>query len=704
MTPTQKTSNSILTIGGAKHNYRPDIDGLRAIACLSVVIFHAFPNYLQGGFIGVDIFFVISGFLISSIIYKNLYNQNAPGQLKIVDFYIRRIRRIFPALITVLIFSLIVGWFLLLPEEYKLLGKHSFGGATYINNIMLYNESSEYFNPASNSKVLLHLWSLGVEEQFYLIFPLFLYLLYKCRLDFILSLTVFTVLSFILNKNGIKHDNQPYSFYLPYCRFWELSIGAMLAYIVGYKSAFVEKAKQLLKLQKITDCIFLAILKKDFQADKKSKIIKNLFSLIGISLILFSIFKVKSDLNFPGYVALLPVSGALFIIAAGYDAIINKFILSNRIMVFLGLISYPLYLWHWPLLSFAYICEGQSPDWWVRLTAVIIAIILSVLTFLYIEPRLRYGKHSKKKAGWLFVTLACIGLIGIRIYYSDGFKFRFPNLTVYTAPEVSIEKYKTNQAFSTDDKYIDNCKAVIPHWNDNDPPTTCAWQKGENQNNIALVGSSHAAHLFYGLVSQYKNSENGVAVFPVGGQSPFFKLKNNVQFIMDWHKIIEDAYNYIEQHKNLKVILLVDLSSDINNYVDLENPNEKDVTKAFENSIRRSFEKLKDRKVIVVLDTPYLPFDPTLCYDRPYTISERKCTFRNSETSYMRDLHNKIIKNIAKDYENVQVVDPEPLFCTDGICKLKNGDDALYKDQGHLSYKGSLYVGKYLKEYIDKLL
>ena len=152
---------------GTKAQYRSDIDGLRALACLAVVIFHAFPDCIKGGFTGVDIFFVISGFLISSIIYRNIFNKENPGHVNIVDFYIRRVRRIFPALIAVLVTVLVLGFCLLQNEELKRIGKHVFAGSTYLSNIMLYFESGNYFNVESNQKPLLHLWSLGVEEQFY---------------------------------------------------------------------------------------------------------------------------------------------------------------------------------------------------------------------------------------------------------------------------------------------------------------------------------------------------------------------------------------------------------------------------------------------------------------------------------------------------------------------------------------------------------
>lgn len=233
-----------MRIGGGKSNYRSDIDGLRAIACISVVLFHAFPSILRGGFVGVDIFFVISGFLISSILYRHLFNEKAPGKINIIDFYIRRVRRIFPALIAVLVTTLALGWFVLLPDEYQLLGKHTIGGATYINNLMLFKESGDYFNPSSNAKPLLHLWSLGIEEQFYLIFPLILWLIYKSKLNFVIVLSAFTLLSFFLNKNAVSHNHQTAAFYLPWCRFWELSAGAILSYMIDYHKDVLLRIKE----------------------------------------------------------------------------------------------------------------------------------------------------------------------------------------------------------------------------------------------------------------------------------------------------------------------------------------------------------------------------------------------------------------------------------------------------------------------------
>ena len=261
----------------SKPNYRADIDGLRAIACLAVVFYHAFPNKLPGGFIGVDIFFVISGFLISSILFRNLFNPLAPGKVNIVDFYIRRIRRIFPALIVVLLFCIIIGNFIYYPDEYKLLMKHVFGGSTYISNLLYYKETGDYFNVGSNQKPLLHLWSLGVEEQFYIVFPIFLWLVYKFKISVLFFLVSFTVISFGANLYDVLDGISTRAFYMPWTRFWELSIGAVLAYTVNYKTEFVQSIKDKICCLNIVRLCIKAKGQKLLQneKDKVEKILSN---------------------------------------------------------------------------------------------------------------------------------------------------------------------------------------------------------------------------------------------------------------------------------------------------------------------------------------------------------------------------------------------------------------------------------------------
>lgn len=220
---------NILNNQFTQQEYRPDIDGLRAIAVLSVVTYHAFPNLVPGGFLGVDIFFVISGYLISKIILNNLENNN----FSFFDFYARRVRRIFPALFVVLLSVLFAGWFFLLPSEYKQLGKHVLAGAGFVANLMYWREVG-YFDVAAETKPLLHLWSLGVEEQFYIFWPVFLYFLWKRKINLLkVSLILFFIsCAAYLYFSGVHGI---FAFYAPVTRFWELLAGGLLAFIKHYK-------------------------------------------------------------------------------------------------------------------------------------------------------------------------------------------------------------------------------------------------------------------------------------------------------------------------------------------------------------------------------------------------------------------------------------------------------------------------------------
>ncbi len=202
--------------------YRADIDGLRAVAVLAVVAFHVFPLRVRGGFIGVDIFFVISGYLISALLFTGFERKN----FSFTDFYSRRIRRVFPALLLILFASYVFGWFALTADEYKPLGKHIAGGAAFVSNFVFLRESG-YFDNLEDKKPLLHLWSLGVEEQFYLIWPLLLWTGWKLRLNFLAMTAAVGLISFGLNIFYVS-SNTALAFYAPQTRFWELMIGAAL--------------------------------------------------------------------------------------------------------------------------------------------------------------------------------------------------------------------------------------------------------------------------------------------------------------------------------------------------------------------------------------------------------------------------------------------------------------------------------------------
>ena len=352
--------------------YRPDIDGLRAIAILSVVAYHAFPGSVTGGFIGVDIFFVISGFLISTIILSNLENDS----FSLGDFYIRCVRRIFPALILVLTACLAFGWYVLLADEFRQLGKHTAAGAAFVQNFIL-NSESGYFDNAAETKPLLHLWSLALEEQFYIFWPLMLAFVWKRNWGFLKIAFIIVGISFLINIYLVQKDISK-AFYFPFSRFWELMAGGVLAYIILHKPQLIAK-------------------------------FKNTQAIFGLILLGFGIVFINRSNVFPGWWALVPVCGAFLLIAAGENAWINKNILGNKAMVAVGLISYPLYLWHWPLLVYTRIvaAEGAMPSREMKLLAITLAIFLSWLTYYFIERKIKHNKH----------VLLVYGLIAIMILF-----------------------------------------------------------------------------------------------------------------------------------------------------------------------------------------------------------------------------------------------------------------------------------------------
>lgn len=372
--------------------YRPDIDGLRAIAVLSVVGFHAFPGWVKGGFIGVDVFFVISGFLISSIIYESLDK----GEFTFRDFYARRIRRIFPALIFVLTACFAFGWFSLLTDEFKQLGKHIAGGTAFISNLLLWQESG-YFDNSAETKPLLHLWSLGIEEQFYIIWPLLLWFTWKRKLNYFAVTLAMAAGSFYLNIQGIKQDAVA-TFYSPFTRFWELMCGGLLAWVTIYKKTSLAGIK--LK----ADSIIVSAIYRNKEV-KKGETLANLFAFTGLALLAFGLVKIAKGFSFPGLWALVPVSAAVLILSAGPTAWINRKILSTKLFVWFGLISYPLYMWHWPLLSFTRILEDGAPSRNTRIAAVVISILLAWITMKWIEKPFRSGSQ---RIGLKVATLCCL--------------------------------------------------------------------------------------------------------------------------------------------------------------------------------------------------------------------------------------------------------------------------------------------------------
>ncbi|WP_426148752.1 acyltransferase family protein [Polaromonas sp. DSR2-3-2] len=441
--------------------YRADIDGLRALAVLSVVIFHAFPTRLVGGFIGVDIFFVISGFLISTIIFSNLRSDS----FSYLEFYRRRIRRIFPALVVVLLACLGLGWFGLLAGEYQQVGRHTLGGIGFISNLMLWSEAGyDYFNTASESKPLLHLWSLAIEEQFYIIWPLLLVLLWKRRGNFVGVACSIALVSFAFNVLSFPEHAQA-AFYSPLSRFWELIIGGLLAYALMHKAGSMARYA-------------------------------NAQSTLGMALIVAGLVFVNSERAFPGWWALLPTLGAALLISAGPLAWFNKTVLSNPVAVWFGKISYPLYLWHWPLLSLAMLWNNEeTPAGPVRLGLVLLAIALAWLTYKFIELPIRVGNTGSTPQ--LVGAFCLVGLLAMPIVLLNGFPGRYINKD---ETRVFLDQYKKLTRLGLSDYYQEQCD--FSEWttgkNKGSIDAACTATSGDRPVYL-LWGDSHGQALSFGI-------------------------------------------------------------------------------------------------------------------------------------------------------------------------------------------------------------
>ncbi|MBN8749815.1 O-acetyltransferase OatA [Xylophilus ampelinus] len=376
--------------------YRPDIDGLRAIAVLSVVCYHAFPVLMPGGFIGVDIFFVISGYLITSIVLGDI----GRGGFRYADFYARRVKRLFPALLTVMLATLAAGWWLLWPGEFRALGKHLAAGAGFLANIAYYGEAG-YFDANAETKPLLHLWSLAVEEQFYIVWPVLLMLAARWHRRALAVLVGVAALSFIVNVAGV-HRAPSATFYLPFSRFWELAAGGVLACMR------VRAARQAVAGAPRVPGRLRAAWQRLTRGGQ-------LASIVGAGFLLLGFAKLTPLKAFPGWWALAPVLGATLLIAAGPGALVNRRLLSLAPMVWVGRISYPLYLWHWPLLAFAHIAGSRVPPDSVRAACVAAAVLLAWLTWRVVENRGRRSHLGPRatlglSAGMVLVLLAGLAM------------------------------------------------------------------------------------------------------------------------------------------------------------------------------------------------------------------------------------------------------------------------------------------------------
>jgi peptidoglycan/LPS O-acetylase OafA/YrhL len=380
--------------------YRSDIDGLRGVAIAGVVAFHYFPHVVRGGFVGVDIFFVISGYLIAGIILRQLRE----GAFGLINFYARRIRRIIPSLLIILAASSAFGWYVLFPGEFSRLMRNVLAGAMFFSNFQFWGESG-YFDPSADTKPLLHLWSLAIEEQFYILLPAWVLFARRKRwpaLPVIAGASLFSLVLCIVQSN---HDAVA-AFYSPFSRIWEILCGVILAYTAesrrsGQGGLALTNSEAWTRVRATADSVWF----------------RNSICAVGLVCIFASCIWFSKATVFPGVFAAAPVVGAGLVVSAGSGAFINRFVLSCSPLVRLGLISYPLYMWHWPILIFARIVAGDLLMPTQRLELIAISIGLALATYLFLERPVR-GEGGRR------ATLALIaGVLGVGILSSLAVAF-----------------------------------------------------------------------------------------------------------------------------------------------------------------------------------------------------------------------------------------------------------------------------------------
>jgi peptidoglycan/LPS O-acetylase OafA/YrhL len=491
----------------AGHGYRADIDGVRAFAVVLVVLYHAFPKLIPNGFIGVDVFFVISGFLITSIILAAVRE----GNFSLKDFYVRRINRLFPALLLVMIACLAVGWFVLFPDEYRQLGKHIAAGATFISNLVFWSEAG-YFDSAAESKILLHLWSLGVEEQFYLVWPLLILLAMRAKFRIGTVCIFLLAMSLYLNIRGAE-SRQVATFFSPLTRFWELLSGATLAVMAARENPSLQNWEALISKR------FDMVIYQTGYVNPKSAL-RDVAAVLGMACLICAIRVMPAGAPFPGTWALLPVIGTWLLIFAGPHTWIAQVILSNRMVVFIGLISYPLYLWHWPLLAFARNTMEHPPSGAVLCGIVLLSVALAWLTYVLVEKPVRFGRRRPLSAAILVFLMACAGAFGLYDATHDGLQFRMKDKNEY-AKYFEGYLYDTGQFINERSEIAQNqCNRYnyLQSWGDTQPraniDASCYEKKSEKS--VLLWGDSHAAHLYYGLKRVLPKDISPLLIFSSG--------------------------------------------------------------------------------------------------------------------------------------------------------------------------------------------
>lgn len=675
--------------------YRTDINGLRALAILSVVIFHLKENILPAGFVGVDIFFVISGFLITKIIIKDFRTDS----FTFVHFYLRRIRRILPALFVLFIFCIIFSALITSPQDMLWFAKTLKYGALQASNF-LFQRDVGYFDPPHEGMVLLHTWSLSVEEQFYVIWPIILALLFKFKKNentIFYTLVSIVLLSLFFSQYLVIYNQKIAFFSLP-SRLWELGIGGVLAFNrIKFSS------------QRINESL----------------------GIFGIFLILASFF-VISEHNFPGVYALMPCIGTALVIISGNSKTLATRLLSNNIFNFFGLISYSLYLWHFPIISFYQEFFGNYDlSLIASLMLFMVSVIAACLSYQYVETPFRRKKIEEEKS----VTVSFSSFsktCKIRVYYPIGLSFIAIVIFVFISLNIKSSKgwegrvYDKNIGYFNDDDldeveiFDPSCHVKSKQFNQGkrfpDDITKCSIGENKNGSEILLLGDSHLGHYGKGLLNFInKNSANRSIIQLTGGGCSFILdmnfSRNNRSYQKRCDYTVAKMKEVLLENKNIEhVILGARWNLYPDKLIDIEGDIKKNFTKKFYKTI--DYLRRLDKKIIILGQTPVLGSHmeyPLKCFRgknsplRRYIsklidvadANEDCLAYDREESTPNYEYFNALFTEISSQYQNIQYFDPVKFFCDDEKCYSVKNDKIIYYDNNHLNSYGSEYIGNY---------
>ena len=645
-------------------NFRYDINGLRAYAVILVVLFHFGIIGFAAGFIGVDIFFVISGFLMTSIVIKSLDK----GNFSLLKFYLARGIRIVPALFVVSTIVLILGWFLVLPTDYKAIAKHTLSSINFFSNIVYWRESG-YFDTDSHNKALLHTWSLSVEWQFYLVFPIIVALLYKIKKSRNFLLTFFilgTIISLILSII-ITAKNPSAGFFLLPTRAWEMLAGGLIFFIPKEKVPY-----------------------------------KKPLEFIGFFLIAISCYIFSTDTLWPSYNAILPVLGAFLILLAHQQ---NSIFTKGSVFQWLGNNSYSIYLWHWPIVFFLH--YFYKNDDYIFITAgIILSIILGWLSYTYIEnpTRKKLSNLSIVKAYFLwFLSISILSLISIMIFKFDGVKNRFSNEINNISNTINDINPRRDECLGKqDDSQLKKCTY------------------GDGPLSLIVVGDSHASAMLNGVINALPNNTSLIS-FTISGCPTVKNLKKTNMPEYSCGERVKDIINDIKTNYSTDIPILV--INRANAIFQGEPENDKSnqpiryintpslvFDEEYYAQMRNAYvDTLKDlsasHKVYITRPTPEAKKEISNLAAKifKYHLPTQDLTITWNEYYERSKQAWKAQDMAAQSTKNIQIIDLSREFCDNETCYFTQNNLPLFYDDDHMSWTASLKLAPiFKKEIFDK--